>query len=214
MNSRTVNRHLFLKALLCSLALMAFSFFIHYKFPVRLISFAALLIPAIIFAGSIKSLPDLKKITGEIVLKRTNLFYLFAGIMMGISFAVIYRWHLNISLLPKSIFLFSLVAALIGSLEELVFRGFIQEYVKNINGIFSVFFSSLSHTGYKCCLFLSPVLIIHTDIWFLASWTFTAGLLSGTLRHFSKSLLPSVAAHALFDIVVYAEFVSAPWWVW
>jgi membrane protease YdiL (CAAX protease family) len=129
-------------------------------------------------------------------------------------FAVIYRWHLDISLFPKSLHLFVIVAALIGCVEELVFRGFIQEYVRSINGPFSVLFSTLSHTGYKCCLFLSPLITANIDVGFLALWTFIAGLLFGTIRHLSKSLLPSLTAHILFDILVYAEFISAPWWVW
>lgn len=52
------------------------------------------------------------------------------------------------------------------------------------------------------------------DIGLLAFWTFVAGIIFGTIKHFSKSILPSFIAHALFDIWVYAEFVSAPWWVW
>ena len=128
--------------------------------------------------------------------------------------AVFYRWHLGISLFPGSLHFFVLVAALIGILEELVFRGFIQEYTKSLNAPFSIFFSTFSHTGYKCCLFLSPVATGNIDIGFLALWTFIAGLLFGTLKHFSKNIIPPLIAHALFDILVYAEFISAPWWVW
>jgi membrane protease YdiL (CAAX protease family) len=99
-------------------------------------------------------------------------------------------------------------------MEELVFRGFLQEYIRSINGPFSVLFSTISHTGYKCCLFLSPVVTTNIDVGFLALWTFIIGILFGTIRHLSKSLLPSLSAHALFDILVYAEFATAPWWVW
>jgi membrane protease YdiL (CAAX protease family) len=52
------------------------------------------------------------------------------------------------------------------------------------------------------------------NVGFLALWTFGVGLLFGTVRHLSKSLLPSLTAHVLFDILVYAEFTTAPWWVW
>jgi membrane protease YdiL (CAAX protease family) len=128
--------------------------------------------------------------------------------------AVCYRLYLDISLFPKSFHLFVIVAAIIGCMEELVFRGFLQEYVKSINGPFSILFSTLSHTGYKCCLFLSPVITADIDIGKLAVYTFIAGILFGTMRHLSKSILPSLFAHALFDILVYAEFVTAPWWVW
>ncbi len=201
-------------AILCSLGLMVFSFLIHFKFPVRLLSYAALLMSAFIISRNLRSLSDLKRIINEYISFKITLLYLIFGFAAGVLFAVIYRWHLDINLLPKSLHLFVIVAALIGCVEELVFRGFLQEYVRNINGPFSVLFSTLSHTGYKCCLFLSPMIAANIDVGFLALWTFIAGILFGTIRHLSKSLLPSLTAHILFDILVYAEFVSAPWWVW
>ena len=202
------------EATLFSFGLMVFSFFIQYKFPFRLFSYAALFAAAFIIRRNIRSLSDLKKITGEFISPWINLLLLISGTALGIALAVFYRWHLDMSLFPKSVHLFVITAALIGCTEELVFRGFLQEYVKNINGPFSVLFSTLSHTGYKCCLFLSPLTAANIDIGSLALWTFLAGILSGTIRHLSKSLIPSLIAHALFDILVYAEFVSAPWWVW
>jgi membrane protease YdiL (CAAX protease family) len=203
------------KAVLCSIAFLLFSYFIHYSFPWRLVSFFALLVPTVIFAGDLRTFNDLKAITGGTIFKKKTLLYILSGIFLGILWTFLYRWHLDIRLLPETFFLFSLLAALIGSTEELVFRGFIQEYAKKgFNGLFSVFFGSLAHTGYKCALFLAPILTNHVDIGFLAFWTFAAGLISGALKHFSKSIWPSVAAHAVFDILVYAEYASAPWWVW
>ena len=201
-------------AILCSLGLLVFSFFIQYKFPVRLIALAALLMPAFIISKNLTSLTDIKRVTGGYVSCKINLLYLLTGIAMGIMLVFIYRWHLELRLFPASLHLFVITAALIGSVEELVFRGFLQEYVRNINGPFSILFSTLSHTGYKCCLFLSPAITSNVNIGFLALWTFLAGILFGTVRHLTRSLLPSLSAHALFDILVYAEFVTAPWWVW
>ena len=202
------------EAILCGLGLMVFSFFIQFKFPVRLLAFAALLMSAFVISINIRSFTDLKKITGEYVSFKITLLLLITGIAMGIMLVVSYRWHLGISLFPVSIHFFVITAALIGCVEELVFRGFLQEYTRSINGPFSILFSTLSHTGYKCCLFLSPAATADINVGFLFIWTFLAGILSGTVRHLSKSLLPSVSAHALFDILVYAEFVTAPWWVW
>ena len=202
------------KAVLCSLGLMVFSFFVQCKFPVRLIALAALLMPAFIISKNLTSFTDLKRVTGGYVSCKINLLYLLTGIAMGIMLVFIYRWHLELRLFPASLHLFVITAALIGSVEELVFRGFLQEYVRNINGPFSILFSTLSHTGYKCCLFLSPAITSNVNIGFLALWTFLAGILFGTVRHLTRSLLPSFSAHALFDILVYAEFVTAPWWVW
>jgi membrane protease YdiL (CAAX protease family) len=202
------------EATLCSLGLMTFSFFIHHKFPVRLLSFAALIISSFIISRNLRSLSDLKKTIGENITFKITFLYTISGIVLGIALAVCYRRHLDISLFPGSVHLFVITAALIGCMEELVFRGFIQGSIKDLNGPFSVLFSTLSHTGYKCCLFLSPAITGNIDVGFLAFWTFIAGILFGTLRHFSKSLLPSLSAHALFDILVYADFISAPWWVW
>jgi len=201
-------------AILCSIGLMLFSFFIQFKFPLRFIAFAALFVSAIVISINLRSFSDLKKITGEYVSCKINLLHLITGITMGIVLVVFYRWHLGISLFPASIHLFAITASLIGCVEELVFRGFLQEYTRSINGPFSIIFSTLSHTGYKCCLFLSPAVTTDINIGFLVFWTFLAGILFGTVRHLSKSLLPSLSAHALFDILVYAEFVTAPWWVW
>lgn len=202
------------EAILCSLGLMVFSFFIHYEFPLCLISFAVLILPAYIIGKNLKSLSDLKRITGESGAHKIILLYCFFGIFLGTLSAIFYRWHLGISIFPKYLNSFVLVAALIGCTEELVFRGFIQDYVKSINAPFSILFSTISHTGYKCCLFLSPVTATDFNIGFLALWTFIAGILFGTIRHISKSILPTLIAHALFDILVYSEFTSAPWWVW
>jgi membrane protease YdiL (CAAX protease family) len=202
------------RAIICSLALMMFSYFIHYTFPVRLISFAALLAAAFIIGNNVKSVSDLKKITGGIPSAKESLLFYLIGLAGGILLAVLYRWYLDITLFPKYIFGFAFIAALIGSMEELVFRGYIQESVRSLNGPFSILLSSVSHTGYKCMLFMSPVIAFETHIGFLAFWTFLAGIAYGTIRHLTKSIWPSMIAHALFDILVYAEYINPPWWVW
>lgn len=202
------------ETILLSLVLMLFSYFIHYNFPVRLISFAAILAAAFIIGKNIKSPADLKKITGGIPSARESLLFYLTGLAGGILLAVLYRWYLDISLFPKYIFGFAFIAALIGSMEELVFRGYIQESARSVNGLLSIMLSTVSHTGYKCLLFMSPVIASDTNIGFLAFWTFIAGLCYGTIRHFTKSIWPSLIAHALFDILVYAEYINPPWWVW
>ena len=203
-----------LEAVLCSFSLMVFSFFIQYEFPFRLIAFAALFVPASIFSRNLKSLSDLKSTINESTSPGIIFLYCIAGTFLGILLSILYRWHLDISLFPDSLHIFCFMAALIGCTEELVFRGFIQDYVKRINPLVSIIFSTISHTGYKCCLFLSPVVLVNINIEFLAFWTIIAGILSGAIKHFSKSLLPSLISHALFDILVYAEHITAPWWVW
>jgi membrane protease YdiL (CAAX protease family) len=202
------------EAILCSFALMAFSFFIHYRFPVRLISFASLIVASYIIGRNIKSLTDFKKYTGEISLSRIPVIFIMAGISSGILLSVLYRYHLDLSFFPGSFHRFVIIAGIIGIAEELVFRGFIQGFIKQLDIPASVLFGTLSHTGYKCCLFLSPAITSGIDIGYLAFWTFTAGIMLGILRQISNSIIPSLTAHALFDILAYAEFTSAPWWVW
>jgi membrane protease YdiL (CAAX protease family) len=202
------------EAILFSLALMVFSYFIHYEYPYRLISFLALLVPSYIIGINLKTVSDLKKFTGEIPSLKIVAIYTLFGLFSGVIVASLYRWSLNFRLLPTTMHYFVIIAALIGSFEELLFRGYIQDYVKSINGPFSILFSTISHTGYKCCLFLAPLAAADFDIGFLALATFITGFIFGTIRHLSKSIIPSLVAHAVFDILVYAEYIYAPWWVW
>jgi len=202
------------EAIFCSIGFIVFAYFIHYKFPARLISFGALLLSGIIIAGNLKSVSDFRKIIGEIGCKRDLAFLTSLGVVLGIILSVLYRRHLGIELIPRSVYIFAFIAALIGSTEELVFRGFLQEHIRNINGPLSVLFGTLSHTGYKCFLFLSPAVAANVDTGFLALFTFIAGMVFGTIKYLSGSLIPAITAHAIFDILVYAEFVHAPWWVW
>ncbi len=202
------------EASLCSIAFMVFAFFIHFGFPLKLVSLSALVLASYLISLQFQILPDLWRKTGLYVSFKASFLFTLAGIVSGILLALLYRWHLGISLFPESIHYFVIIAASIGAVEELVFRGFLQEQVKSINGPFSVLFSTISHTGYKCCLFLAPATASGIDIPHLALWTFLFGLLFGTVRHLSKSILPSLIAHVIFDILVYAEFVKAPWWVW
>jgi len=202
------------EAVICSFAFMIFAFFIQYEFPVSLLAILALILPSYIISRNLISINDIRKITGEIPSLKMFILFSIIGITGGVAFAVMYRWHLDAPLIPRSIHYFALVAALIGCMEELVFRGYLQESVESSGPLFQVTFSTLSHTGYKCCLFLSPFSVIQTNIGFLALWTIIAGAIYGTIRYYSKSILPSLIGHAVFDIWVYAEFVKAPWWVW
>jgi len=202
------------EAILCSFALMLFAFFIHFKLPLQLLAFVALVLPARLFSRKLQSLSDLKSIAQIPDSAKITVLYFVAGILPGIMFAILYRWHLGTGVFPGSFHLIVLVAALIGCTEELVFRGFIQDQVNSLNAPLSILFSSISHTAYKCCLFLSPMVIPGIDIAYLAFWTLFGGIILGTIKHVTKSILPPMMAHALFDILVYAEFVNYPWWVW
>jgi membrane protease YdiL (CAAX protease family) len=203
-----------ISAISCSIGLMVFSFFVQYGFPVKVLSFFALLISGYIISSNLKSWNDLKVIIGIHVSQRKLLLFTFIAFVSGLVFGVMYRYHLDLNLFPESFHLFVFAAAFIGIMEELVFRGFLQGFVKSINGPFSILFGTLSHTGYKCCLFLAPVITEKVDIWFLFIWTFGVGLLFGIVRHYTKSVFIPLLGHAVFDILAYAEFCHSPWWVW
>ncbi len=201
------------EAVVCSICLMIFSYFIQFDFPVKIIAFVALIAATYFISKNIKSVDDLKNIFGERSSARKIMVLIIIGFLFGIILSIPYRDYHDWDLLPKSIHLFTIVAALIGCMEELVYRGFLQEYVNKINGWFSILFSTISHTGYKCFLFLSPGIAENTPVGFLFFWTFGVGLVFGVSRYFTKSIWIALTAHIIFDVISYAEFTHAPWWV-
>ena len=205
---------LLVEAFLIAFGLMVFSFFAHHKFPVRFISFAALLFSAFLISRHLKTTQDLENVFGERKRRTITFLFLGIGILSGAILAFIYRGNILHSLFPSEIHAFVLIAATIGATEELVFRGFLQSMTGKVNGLFSILFSSFSHTAYKCFLFMSPAVEGDIQMGYLFFWTLGIGLLFGTVRHYSKSITIPLVAHAIFDILVYAESSSAPWWVW
>lgn len=202
------------EAIIISLALVIFSYFIHSDLPLRLVSFVALLLVSYIIGKNLTKAEGIKQAAGSFSSGMAGFVYCLTGLAGGILLAILYRWHLDMRLLPKDICGFSIVAALIGGFEEIVFRGYIQGSLRKINAPLSILSGTLSHTCYKCSLFLSPSGSQHIDIIFLGLWTFTGGLVYGIIRHYSGSVIPALLAHMFFDIIVYAEYVHSPWWVW
>ena len=206
-------RTLITEAVLSCLGFMVFSFFIHQPAPYVIIAFVGLIFPAYIIGRQLHSIVDIPRIFG-ISFSRKIIPYLFIGLQLGLIYSLVYRKLLDMSLFPKSLTWFALTAALIGALEELIFRGFIQSHFKRIGTIFSVVFASFSHTAYKCCLFLAPIIEHEINILFLFLGTFVGGLLFGILKELSRSVVPAAVAHLFFDILIYGECTQAPWWVW
>ena len=201
-------------AILCCIGFIIFSLFIHAKFPLRVISFVGLMLPAFIISKRIQSFSDVRKVLGEVRCSTLTISSICIGMVLGISFATVYRYNFGMPLFVTTMTSFAITAASIGAMEEVVFRGFIQGHLQDVNKAFSIVFGSFTHTTYKCALFLSPVLTAKVDIMFLMFWTFVCGILFGILKQYSKSILPPLMAHSLFDVLVYAQCVSAPWWVW
>jgi membrane protease YdiL (CAAX protease family) len=199
------------EAFMCCLGFLIFSYFIHFDFPVRAISFSGLALSAFFISRNLISWKQMGCVSNTGF--RTSI-YILAGISGGLVLSIFYRNYLGQELLPVSLQRFAIVAALIGGTEELVFRGYLQKWVQPVNAPLSIVFGALAHTGYKCFLFLPPSTGADINILFLFQWTFLIGLLLGTTSYLTKSILPAMTAHALFDILIYGEFTAAPWWVW
>ena len=188
-----------------------FSLFIHQEFP--LVAFLAILLPAYVISLNVGKWSDLFKLFGFGPFSRRLFFYLVIGLTIGILFSIGYQLFSHLRLLPERLTAFAIVGAGIGSAEELVFRGFLQGHLRGFGKIFSICFATLFHTVYKCFLFISHP-FNEMDLLFLMFWTIIAGIILGTLRESSNNVLPALAAHAIFDVVVYGGLVTAPWWVW
>lgn len=203
-----------IEAILCTFGFMVFSYFIHDHFPKLVLSFAGISIPAYIVSRKFHTLSELFKILGLVKIIEKPVLFILSGILTGFLISALYLHKIGMPVIPSTLKIFVFTGALIGTLEELIFRGFIQGQIEKINPGFSVLFASMSHTAYKACLFLPVIATQRIDLLFLVVWTFVGGLAFGLLKMFSKSVIPPILAHATFDIITYAHWMSAPWWVW
>ena len=203
------SKKILIDVIICSVGLAAFAYVVPYSFPLKAIAFIPLTITAFVINRSTNW-----------SLNTTNIFSLpmlafcIIGFQMGIAGAMYYRGSFGMPVLPATIKIFTLLAVCIGIMEELVFRGFIQGQLNKLHPGFAIVFAALAHASYKACLFISPAATYHYSIALLYTWSFWAFILIGLLRYYSKSILPAIIVHAVFDYIVYAENAEAPWWVW
>lgn len=190
-----------------------FAFFIGATFPVILIAVSGLVVSGLLISKRISSFNEGLPKFG-IAYHQSTWIYSIIGIQLGVLVGIFYRWHLSAPLLVGRLTYFSLIAAAIGASEELFFRGYLQHMLFKVNSWFAIVFASAGHTVYKAILFLSPFALHKVDVWFLMIWTFAVGLFFGWITKVSKSVLPAVLAHAVFDIWIYGQLSHAPWWVW
>ncbi|MFW6108679.1 MAG: CPBP family intramembrane glutamic endopeptidase [bacterium] len=133
-----------------------------------------------------------------------------AGMALGIA----YRHASELSVWPESFTGFAVVAAAIGATEELVYRGYVQGRLAAWGAPIAIVGAAFAHTAYKAALFLGGPSGAHAHYLFAALVTFVGGLALGALRWWTWSIVPPVAFHVAFDIVVYGDRAEAPWWVW
>ena len=202
------------RALATAAGMCLFALFALRPFPLFFIALSGLLVVAVLIARSAHGERSLGGVCGWASFSKLVGGWSAAGCFIGLLFALAYRWTYGLPLVPGSFTYFVMPAALIGTGEELVFRGYLQGRIRSGGWLLAPAFAASSHTLYKCALFVFPPEGVTINLPLLAALTFIAGLVLGLLRRASGNVLPAVAAHALFDVLVYGDRVAVPWWVW
>jgi membrane protease YdiL (CAAX protease family) len=195
------------------LGTLIFAAFIHQTFPLILIAVGGLAGTAAVIAFSTRDVM-LREAFGIGLLNRKLLPYMLVAVGLGLLLGLFTRNRFELTLIPAGFTGIALVAPLVGTAEELVFRGYIQGHLRPVGKAFSILIASTAHTCYKLLVILSLAIPLQFDFFFLIFWTFIGGLLFGTLRELSGNTIPPVIAHAVFDIVLYGTLATAPVWVW
>jgi len=169
---------------------------------------AAALVRGVVRSRSPLALFGLAHVTRKVAL------YVPVGALLGLALGLWYRRHIGAPALPEAFRGFALMAALIGSAEEVLYRGYVQGRVRRLGAVGAIVCAAILHTAYKSALFALPGEAMTINFPFIIAATLIGGLAFGALRELSGNMLAPLAAHAAFDLVVYAELAEAPWWVW
>ncbi len=191
-----------------------FGLFVGNPMPWTLLAIAAILAVALIIADSFFKEGNPPFILGLLPFSRKVIFWLVMGCAFGAALGLLFRLSYDWPLLPKTMAWFGITAMGIGATEEILFRGYIQGQFRALGWFLAPLLAAAAHTLYKIALFVFPVEGVVVDYPVLAAGTFLAGIILGLLREWSGNVLPPLAGHVLFDIIVYGESAHAPWWVW
>lgn len=194
--------------------LLVFAGFSHQSVLFIIISFTGLLISATVIVIDIRKLKELYSLFGWHKFSKRNIYYLPVCLAIGIAFGIVYRDYLKVEVLPVKFTCFAVVAAAIGSTEEVLFRGYLQSQVRKFNVILSVFAATCAHTAYKFLLFWPYRSEPDIEITFILQWTLLGGLVFALIKEFTQNTVYPVLSHALFDLMVYGDRIETPWWVW
>lgn len=203
-----------LEASAASVGMIAFALFLRPPLPWLLLAPAGfiLTIAALIYSSQSGESP--RELLGFTALSQKVFIWTVIGIPIGAGLAILFRSVSDQTLLPGAVERFIIVAAVIGAVEELLYRGYVQGRLKDLGMLPAVLLAAVAHTAYKTALFTFPPGDVQMNLGAMALWTFLVGSAFGLTRHFSGSVLPALSAHVLFDILVYGDLVQAPWWVW
>lgn len=202
-----------LNLLLFTTGICLFAWFIHGSGYQQTIALVAMLLPCIALYRHTLS----AKTPWEILHTPGNKNFpasLLAGLLLGAGAGVYYRLTIDTSAIPVMITWFAPVAIAIGFAEEIVFRGVAFSMLQKWPAYLTIPVTAGLHASYKTLLFLQPNIDHPVDTWFLFYTTFLAGFVLGFIRYAGKSAIPTIAAHGLWDAIVYGDNPTAPWWVW
>lgn len=201
-------------AALASAGMVLFALFAHTALPTFSLALGGLTLTALAMAGTLRSSEPLAEIFGVTGLSRRVLAWSMTVLVGTAALSALFRNSAGRPPLPVNLEWFLFPAAAIGATEELLFRGYVQGRLDSLGWPAAVLLAAGAHTGYKVALFVFPPEGLAIQYGTLAFWTFATGAILGFTRHRSRSVLPAVAGHVLFDILVYGDWTEAPWWVW
>jgi membrane protease YdiL (CAAX protease family) len=202
------------QAILFIFGLLIFISSFQMKFPWSGFSMAGILLSVVVISMDVNSVKDYFIIFDLKTFSKYFFYFLAISILVGLFWGLVFRHYLNLQLIPAKLEYFTFTAMAIGSVEELIFRGYIQRKLQNLGIALSVVGASLMHTLYKCFIFLILPAVHQTDFFYLFVWTLSVGCISGTLKEFSGNTLVPVSGHAAFDLMVYGDGMVDTWWVW
>ncbi len=200
----------FLPVVLVILSMTVFA-----AFPAdHVFSWASLGLAGVIMATVLFTEPFPAHLIGFAGRKMHSLQWLAAGILTGAFLGFLDRALSSVPLMPRTLLLPGLLTPLIGMTEEVVYRGFVQGALQKYSRIWAVILASAGHTLYKSVLLASALPRGKPDMVLLTVLTFTAGCLFGVFRIRSGRICAPLAAHGLFDLIVYGDHATMPAWVW
>lgn len=203
------------EAAAASAGMVLFALTVHCRLPWSLLAAVGLAVAAGAIGVSLAGATSVRTLLGIARPTLKTLLMIAAGLLVGGGLAAVYRLHAGLPALPAGgLEAFVLLACLIGAAEEVVYRGYVQGRLSRLGWPAAVVLAAAAHAAYKTALFAFPAAPYEVVCVPLAFWTLLGGIAFGLLRQFSGSLLPPVAAHAAFDLVVYGAIAEAPWWVW
>lgn len=198
-----------------ALGLVVFALLSHQQLPLLAAGAGGLLVAAVVLGRSLARTERPAEMLGLTGFSSRTALLTAAGCALGAALGALHRWRLGLTLLPIGMPEgFAALACLIGATEELIYRGWLQGRLRGIGWPAAIVAAACAHAAYKTALFAWPSTPGHVALLSLAGWTIGGGILFGLLREYSRSLIPPLLAHAVFDLVTYGAVDRPPWWVW